>query len=363
MGFGEEEESPGLELGPPEPPPSAAPPAAPVVDPELARTVEEIDSYVSLGFVDDAKDALRDALLRFPGAETLAERAKSLGLDVEKEADAASADAHPELSLADPPAAVAAPPDLGFDAPATIPDSPRTAPAAAASSASQSAADVDDAFAFLAGAEPAPDAAVTPAGMKTSVSAAAPVSAGALDLGAELSSLFDPQPAVADPAPDLVDASAEAEAQDGGAQNLGEPGLQDIFNEFKKGVDQALGAEDYDTRYNLGIAYKEMGLIDEAIAEFQLAAKDPKRALECSSMIGICFLEKGVPDVAIQWFEKGLKAPGRAAEEYRGLKYDLASAWEANGDAAIARQIFTELYAEDAGFRDVSDRVRSLKGR
>ena len=95
------------------------------------------------------------------------------------------------------------------------------------------------------------------------------------------------------------------------ATELGDSGLADIFKEFKKGVDKQLGKEDYDTRYNLGIAYKEMGLIDEAIAEFQLAAKDEKRLLECSSMLGICFLEKGMPKLAIKWFEKGLKAPGR----------------------------------------------------
>src|SRR5262249_36137488 len=57
--------------------------------------------------------------------------------------------------------------------------------------------------------------------------------------------------------------------------------LEDILSDFKKGVEKQLGSEDYDTRYNLGIAYKEMGLIDEAIAEFQIAAKDPKRFLEC----------------------------------------------------------------------------------
>ena len=95
------------------------------------------------------------------------------------------------------------------------------------------------------------------------------------------------------------------------SSELGDSGLAEIFKEFKKGVDKQLGQEDYDTRYNLGIAYKEMGLIDEAIAEFQLAAKDANRLLECSSMLGICFLEKGMPKLAIKWFEKGLKAPGR----------------------------------------------------
>ena len=81
-----------------------------------------------------------------------------------------------------------------------------------------------------------------------------------------------------------------------------------------------------------------MGLIDEAIAEFQLAAKDEGRLLECSSMLGICFLEKGMPKLAVKWFEKGLNAPGRTEEEYQGLRYDLAMAHEAAGelDRALA---------------------------
>jgi tetratricopeptide (TPR) repeat protein len=106
-----------------------------------------------------------------------------------------------------------------------------------------------------------------------------------------------------------------------------------------------------------------MGLIDEAIAEFQLAAKDESRLLECSSMLGICFLEKGMPKLAIKWFEKGLRAPGRRDEEYLGLRYDLASAHEAAGDVDAALSLFTELYGQDANFRDVAAKVRELRSQ
>ena len=87
-----------------------------------------------------------------------------------------------------------------------------------------------------------------------------------------------------------------------------------------------------------------MGLVDEAIAEFQLAAKDEARLLECASMLGICFLEKGMPKLAVKWFEKGLSAPGRTDEEYQGLRYDLASALEQAGETDRALALFTELY-------------------
>jgi tetratricopeptide (TPR) repeat protein len=170
-----------------------------------------------------------------------------------------------------------------------------------------------------------------------------------MDLGAELGELFSAQSA--------VEEAPVAEA----STDLGDAGLADIFKEFKKGVDKQLGKEDYDTRYNLGIAYKEMGLVDEAIAEFQLAAKDEARLLECSSMLGICFMEKGMPKLAVKWFEKGLKAPGRSPEEYLGLRYDLGMAHEAAGDAETALEIFTEIHGEDAGFREVAAKVRDLR--
>jgi tetratricopeptide (TPR) repeat protein len=153
------------------------------------------------------------------------------------------------------------------------------------------------------------------------------------------------------------------------ATDLGDPSLADIFREFQKGVDKQLGKEDYETRYNLGIAYKEMGLVDEAIAEFQLAAKDETRLLECASMLGICFVEKGMPKLAVKWFEKGLSAPGRTEEEYKGLRYDLADALEQAGELDEALALFTEVYGQDAKFRDdqpgqaVGARIERLRER
>ncbi|MEO8359672.1 MAG: tetratricopeptide repeat protein, partial [Vicinamibacteria bacterium] len=313
-------------------------PAALAVDPEIAKALEEVDSYIALGFVDDAKDALRDAIERYPGDPSVIERASRLGLDL----SASEAPAASEPMAAPPVAApVAAPVDLEVAAPADE--------AAAAENDLLSGFSFDD----LPAPPPEPEPVVTPAAVKMSVADAAPVSdGGGIDLGAELSALFDAQPALEE-AP--LDTSRSSSFED--------QGLQDVFNEFKKGVDSQLGEGDYDTRYNLGIAYKEMGLVDEAIAEFQLAAKDPKRSLECSSMIGICFMEKGMPDIAVQWYERGLQVPDRAPEEYRGLRYDLGMAWESAGDIGKARITFGDLVREDPSFRDVSEKLRELQSR
>jgi hypothetical protein len=212
-------------------------------------------------------------------------------------------------------------------------------------------AETPEPFAELGMSEPAPEPTPEPEPEPAFASVASPpeLPSGGIDLGAELQDLFGTQSAVEEPP--IPDASTE----------LGDSGLEEIFKEFKKGVDKQLGKEDYDTRYNLGIAYKEMGLIDEAIAEFQLAAKDENRVLECASMLGICFMDKGMPKLAVKWFEKGLAAPNRKEEEYIALRYDLAMAHEADGDVRQALSIYSDLYGQDANFRDVSSKVRELK--
>lgn len=140
-----------------------------------------------------------------------------------------------------------------------------------------------------------------------------------------------------------------------------EQSLEEIFKEFKKGVEQQLDSEDYDTHYNLGIAYKEMGLIDEAIGEFQLASKDPKRAVECASMLGLCFLEKGMPQLAIKWYRKGLEMPEITPDEHVGLLYDLGSAFVEVGDTDNAQKAFVEVYSLNTNYRDIVTRIKQLE--
>jgi tetratricopeptide (TPR) repeat protein len=141
----------------------------------------------------------------------------------------------------------------------------------------------------------------------------------------------------------------------------GEVSLEEIFREFKKGVEQQLSAEDYETHYNLGIAYKEMGLVDEAVGEFQLASKDPGRTVECCSMLGHCFLEKGMPQLAVKWFRKGLETPAIEEAATAGMLYDLARVYQDTGDLDLAYQTFQEVFGLNAHYRDVVQRVRDLE--
>ncbi|HEX4439856.1 MAG TPA: tetratricopeptide repeat protein [Thermoanaerobaculia bacterium] len=160
---------------------------------------------------------------------------------------------------------------------------------------------------------------------------------------------------------ELSDEAIAAESGSELSAPQGEVSLEEIFREFKKGVEQQLSAEDYETHYNLGIAYKEMGLVDEAIGEFQLASKDPQRAIECCSMLGHCFLEKGMPQLAIKWFRKGLETPHIQEAATAGMLYDLASVYQDTGDTELAYKTFQEVYGLNANYRDVVRRVKDLE--
>lgn len=137
--------------------------------------------------------------------------------------------------------------------------------------------------------------------------------------------------------------------------------LEEIFREFKKGVEQQLSPEDFETHYNLGIAYKEMGLTDEAIGEFQVASKDPTHAVECCSMLGLCFLEKGLPQLAIKWYRKGLEAHNVKDEDRMGLLYDLAGVYGDVGDRDASYRAYLEIFGTNATYRDVGEKLKAFQ--
>jgi tetratricopeptide (TPR) repeat protein len=145
-------------------------------------------------------------------------------------------------------------------------------------------------------------------------------------------------------------------------------GLEDVFAEFKAGFEEDdSDVPDYETHYNLGIAFKEMGLIEEAIAEFQKALKNQsadsagEEFVKCCNMLGLCFVEKGLPQVAVKWFAKGLSSPGRDEETYQALRYDLGCAHEKAGNVRAALETFLDVYGININYRDVAEKIEQLK--
>jgi tetratricopeptide (TPR) repeat protein len=140
-----------------------------------------------------------------------------------------------------------------------------------------------------------------------------------------------------------------------------DPELNDIFHEFKTGIDKELGDKDVESRYNLGIAYKEMGLLDDAIREFQISAKDPEKALQSSSMLALCYMEKKLYSNAINEFQKVLSLISPSEDGYLGAKCDLADAYVKNKEHKKALVLYTEIHSQNPQFRDVEQKVKIIR--
>ncbi|MGE5342832.1 MAG: tetratricopeptide repeat protein [Candidatus Omnitrophota bacterium] len=140
-----------------------------------------------------------------------------------------------------------------------------------------------------------------------------------------------------------------------------EKNMMEIFEEFKKGVDEKIGQEDYDTRYNLGIAYKEMGLLEEAIHEFLISSKHPMKFFDSAGLLGMCFREKGMFGEAVSWFEKALETANRKKEEYLAVKYEMVLTLKLKEDYTTAKQILEEIIRVNPEYRNVINLYREIK--
>ena len=149
----------------------------------------------------------------------------------------------------------------------------------------------------------------------------------------------------------------------------GESGLlKEVFDEFRAELGE-MGAEDEDleTHYNLGIAFREMGLLEEAISEFQKVAKASDRGrafrytMQCCTLLGLAFMEKGQPAIAAIWYERALRTPGNDPESTLALRYDLGVAQESAGEPEAALKSFSQVYAMDIDYRDVAERIAALQ--
>jgi len=147
--------------------------------------------------------------------------------------------------------------------------------------------------------------------------------------------------------------------------------LSEVFQEFRNeiGEEGADENEDLETHYNLGIAYREMGLLDEAIGEFQKVAKAVQKgkpfaySMNCSTLLALSFAEKGEPKIAALWYQRALDTPGLDQEATLALRYDLAVSLEQAGESNAALDSFRQVYAMNIDYRDVADRIAVLQRR
>ncbi len=342
----------------PEPQPEPVPEPAPVAhEPEPEP---EPQPAVLKEFVSDLESSLGDTFL--PGAvahpeaapptvahaktgaaagqsapvlgEFVADIEASLGEDFLKAAPVAE----PQ-----PPAPVAATRPVPAPAPVAPVETKRISPLAASAAASASpAAPVAPAAARPVQSVPVPAAPVASARTVAPAAPSAPV--------------LPPTP----PAPA---AKSSPFGEDAGVD------LADMFGELKKDLeaDVASADEDPETHYNLGIAFREMGLLDEAIGELQKACQSFDRGhpfpqiMQTYTWLAQCFLEKGVPEAAVRWYDKALKMPTIDGETRVALNYELAAAYETAGDKTSALRHFMDVYGNNIDYRDVAERIKALK--
>jgi tetratricopeptide (TPR) repeat protein len=134
-----------------------------------------------------------------------------------------------------------------------------------------------------------------------------------------------------------------------------------MLRKFKQGVSQNVDEEDYDSHYDLGVAYKEMGLLDEAIGEFQKALRGPNRRVRTYEALGQCFLEKKQWQVAATILQRADAEPDEGDEHLVGVLYLLGYAMEALQKPQEALMYYQRVFAVDIQFRDVSERLDAVE--
>jgi tetratricopeptide (TPR) repeat protein len=298
---------------------SAAGEAAPPADRTaiLRQELESVDFYIAQGYADIARDTLNMIERQFGSSSEIEERRRQLQTEDASEAASAQGAPPPPQTPVQTSEGVQF---TGFARYDVAEEVPQPAPED----------EIDSAFSSLAGESEA-QPQTTPAQPKAKSPASSAPSGSGID-----------------------------------------PGLAAVFDEFRSAVEDESTTptdSDYETHYNLGLAYKEMDLVDEAVEEFQMAAgmvspqDGTPRYLQCCNLLGHCFMQKGIPRLAAMWFKKGLDAPGHTEDEYQALRYELGTAYEQMGELDKAIDIFTEVYGINISYRGVAEKLRELQAQ
>jgi tetratricopeptide (TPR) repeat protein len=338
---------------------------------QLAAVLEEAAFYQGQGMLDEAEDVCRRILAAVPEqplalqrlGEIEAARAALAAAAPEAEAESESEPAdepvvvEPSADTTDPFAAPALPPALEITlAPLESPAEPL--PEADTAEPGDGADDTQS-----LPASPASQEVVAPPPLAAAPPVAPPVAPAVATVGApgtafEEPGEFDLGKAISDT---LVDERASGPASRATRHTEG-VGIEEVFAAFKKGVEKTLGAEDHEARYDLGIAYREMGLLEDALEAFRMALSGPSRRLDCLHMMGLCALDLGRSADAVAHLEQALSHADVPVQQQVALRFDLARAYESQGDAGRALAAFEAVAAEDPGFCDVGERIAALRG-
>jgi tetratricopeptide (TPR) repeat protein len=140
--------------------------------------------------------------------------------------------------------------------------------------------------------------------------------------------------------------------------------VEDVFSQFKKGVEATVQKEDSATHYDLGIAYREMGLLDDALHEFETAldGNDRRREVDCLTMIGLCRMAQEEFKEAVQAYRRALGSEFLTKDAAKAIHYELGTAYEAAGQAEVGLFYLQKVAKADPAYRDVKSRVEAMGG-
>lgn len=136
--------------------------------------------------------------------------------------------------------------------------------------------------------------------------------------------------------------------------------VDEVLSSFREEIKRAIGDQDYQSHYDMGISYLDLGFYDEALAEFGVARRSPDLELKSVEMAGKCFVEKGDIELAIEELESAMGECDYPEEDCLGLKYNLAEAYEKIGQREKAIELYEAVHEIDESFRDVTERLATL---
>ena len=345
---------------------SGAPKKAAKTEPEVPafryeESKVEIDFYLENGFIDEARTTVESLEKKFPGNAQVAElrqlvegRAATTEVRVAEPVAVPETPAKPveapepvkvevaakanenEPSVVPPAPAEAQEPPLVVEVPHSRPPTAEELPIPVASTVADTGGETGDLLGSLAS-----EFAATLEGIETSAS---------------------PPPLSSVSSPPATTASVTW----GGVRDPASP-LSGLLEELGEPAEEQPTESDLETHYSLGVAFREMGLLDEAIGEFQKVVRGTKRDrlppnyLQVCTLLGLCFMEQKMPAVAAKWYARALEVPGLDEGATLALQYDLGNACEQAGDTRTALEKFTEVYSQNIDFRDVAEKIRLLQ--
>jgi tetratricopeptide (TPR) repeat protein len=339
---------------------ATAAPQAPAVEEEVpafnyeeSRT--EIDFYLAQGFVEEAHRTVEALEQEFPGNALVAELRQRVEAQVPAQAVLEAPAPRPVEAETEP---VAPAPKLAPAVPEVPPPAEVEAWELPTTFAQPAAAEIP-----LAAGAPGPPELPESVSTATPPAAPEPVPLAPGDmlgsLASDFAASFEGFGAPALPTPQAPAAAGAA------AGPVGSP-LSDLLEELGEPAEAAT-KEDAETHYSLGVAFREMGLLDEAIGEFQKVVKGagkgtfPPHYLQACTLLATCFKDKSMPAIAAKWYLRGLETPDLDEEATLALQYDLGVAYEQAGDTRNALERFTEVYSQNIDYRDVAEKIRVLQ--